>query len=488
MNDAKRTLKLEEARQAFNAGDAATAERLCQALLRTNRADADALHILGVIAASRHDDAAATAHLGRCVVLAPRNALFHNDLARVHALAGRYEQALTHLERAAQLQPGEVRTQTDLADVLERSGRFERARAILQPFMDTGRVDDDMGPIAMRLLDQAGQTEQAIALARQLLDGRAMPDGTRRFLLQLLGRLREKTGDHRGAFQAFAEAKQTERHLFIPAEYGHAVDEQVEAFSAEALARLPRASRRSDLPVFIACMPRSGSTLVEQVIHAHPQAHGGGETTLLHAALARLPEELGSDLPFPQCMAGLKQADVDRLASQYLQGLKALAPKAARITNKHLLNYLNLGAVSVLFPGARVIHIRRNRLDNGMACFMASLSPAVMPWASDLRHIGFAWRQYERLMDHWRRTLDLNLLEVQYEDLVNDTEAQIRRIIDFCGLPWDDRCLRYWEAERVVLTPSYDQVRRPIFRTAMDRWKKYEEFLGPLKESLGEAP
>ena len=488
MNNAKRDLKLDECRQAFNAGDTATAERLCQGLLRTNRADADALHILGVIAASRHDYAAAAGHLGRCVVLAPRNGVFHNDLARVHALSGRYEQALTHLERAALLLPGEARIKTDLADVLERSGRFERARAILQPFMDAGQVDDDMAPVVMRLLDQAGQTDEAIALARKLLAGTTTADSTRRFLLQLLGRLCEKTGNHRGAFQAFAEAKQTERHLFIPAEYGAAVDELIGAFSAETLARLPHASRRSDLPVFIACMPRSGSTLVEQVIHAHPQAYGGGETTLLHGALARLPGELGSALPFPQCLAGLKQADVDRLASQYLQGLKALAPKAERITNKHLLNYLNLGMVSVLFPGARVIHIRRNRLDNGMACFMASLSPAVMPWATDLRHIGFAWRQYERLMAHWRRTLDLQLLEVQYEDLVNDTEAQIRRIIDFCGLPWDERCLRYWEAERVVLTPSYDQVRRPIFRTALDRWRKYEEFLGPLKEALGDAP
>jgi tetratricopeptide (TPR) repeat protein len=488
MNNAKRTLKLDECRQAFNDGDAATAERLCQALLRTNRADADALHILGVIAASRHDYTAAAGHLARCVVLAPRNALFHNDLARVHALAGRYEQALTHLERAALLQPGERRTQTDLADVLERSGRIDRARELLQPFMDADQVDDDMAPIAMRLLDHAGQTEQAIALAKQLLAGSSTADSTRRFLLQLMGRLCEKTGDHRGAFEAFAEAKQTERHFFSPAEYEQAVDDLIETFSAETLAKVPRASKRSDLPVFIACMPRSGSTLVEQIIHAHPQAYGGGETTLLHNALVQLPAELGAGHSYPQCLAELKQADVDRLANGYLQSLKAMAPAAARITNKHLLNYLNLGAVSVLFPGARVIHIRRNRLDNGMACFMASLSPAVMPWASDLRHIGLAWRQYERLMDHWRRTLDLNLLEVQYEDLVNDTEAQIRRIIDFCGLPWDDRCLRYWEAERVVLTPSYDQVRRPIFRTALDRWRKYEEFLGPLKEALGDAP
>lgn len=484
MTPAKRELKLDECRRAFNAGDAATAERLCQALLRVNKADVQALHILGVIAASRQDYAAAAAHLGRCVAIAPRNALFHKDLARVHARAGRYEPALACLERAIQLQPGDVRTLTDLADVLERSGQQQRAWALLQPFAQAGTVDEDMAPVVMRLLDHAGQPGQAIDVARKLLAAPSTDEATRRFLLQLLGRLLDKTGDYQSAFQAFAEAKKTERHRFVPADYARAVDALIDAFSPEALARLPRSAQRSETPVFIACMPRSGSTLVEQVIHAHPQAFGGGESALLHQALVRLPAELGSGLPYPQCIAELGQADVDRLTGDYLQAIAALSPGAARVTNKHLLNYLQLGMVSLLFPAARVIHIRRNRLDNGLACFMTSLSTTLMPWATDLQHIGFAWRQYERLMAHWRDTLSLNMLEVQYEDLVSDSEAQIRRIIDFCGLPWDDRCLRYWEAERVVLTPSYDQVRRPIFSTAVDRWRHYEEFLGPLKESL----
>jgi len=149
------------------------------------------------------------------------------------------------------------------------------------------------------------------------------------------------------------------------------------------------------------------------------------------------------------------------------------------------LNYLHLGMIAALFPQARVIHLRRDRIDNGLACFITSLLPALIPWATDLRHIGFVWRQYERLMAHWRATLDLNILELRYEDLVDYSEAQIRRIIGFCGLEWDDRGLRFWEAERVVLTPSYDQVRQPIFRSARGRWRTYEPFLGPLQEALG---
>jgi tetratricopeptide (TPR) repeat protein len=484
MNATKRNQKVEQARQACRAGDAAGAERICHLLLRSNKADVQALHMLGVIAASRQDYVAAAGHFGRCVAIDARNALFHHDLARVHALAGRHGPALDSVRRALELQPGHRQAITDLADILERSGQHQRAWEVLDPFVRAGTESDDMALVFMRLLDHAGEPAQAISLARRRLAGPAVDGATRRFLLQLLGRLCEKTGDPGGAFQAFSEAKQSERHHFVPADHSREIDALIAAFSKAALAQLPRASQRSQTPVFIACMPRSGSTLVEQVIHAHPKAFGAGETPLLHKAIVNLPASLGGGLPYPHCIGGLDPAAVDRLAAQYLQALSELAPGADRVTNKHLLNYLHLGMISVLFPGARVIHIRRHPLDNGLACFMTSLAPATMPWATDLRHIGFAFKQYERLMAHWRATLDLEVLDVQYEDLVNDPEAQIRRIIDFCGLAWNDACLRFWEADRVVLTPSYDQVRRPIFRSALGRWRQYEDFLGPLKDAL----
>jgi hypothetical protein len=484
MNPHKRQAKLDEARRACNAGDAAGAERICQALLRVNRADLPALHMLGVIAAWRQDYTAAQGWFERCTALAPRDVSFMRELARVHTLAGRHAAALTQLQRAAELQPANPQTLTDLADVLERSGQAARAWELLGPCVEAGAADMDMALVAVRVLGRLGRVEPALALARQQLVATGGDAFTRRFLLQQLGRLLDQSGDPGGAFQAFAQAKQLEDHRFVPADFARDMDALIAAFSPQALARLPRASPRAETPVFIACMPRSGSTLVEQIIHAHPQAHGGGETPLLHRAIVGLPALLGGGLPYPQCVAALDAGALERVAAQVLSETTALAPDALRVTNKHLLNWLHLGMVSLLFPGARVIHVRRDPLDNGLACFMTSLSPALMPWAGELAHIGFAWRQVERLMTHWRATLDLRWLELNYEDLVDDAEPQVRRIIDFCGLPWDERCLRWWEAERVVLTPSYDQVRQPIFSTAKGRWRKYEEFLAPLKSAL----
>ena len=487
MNPAKRKLKLDEARQAATGGSAegtAAAERILQALLRDNRADTQALHMLGVIAASRQDDAAAAAHLARCALLDPRNAQFHNDLARVHALAGRHGAALQSLQQAVALQPGNRRALTDLADVLERSGQPDRAADVLAPLLKPAAADDDVALVQMRLLARRGQAEPAIAVARARLAQAAPLDTTRRQLLQLMGRQLEATGDFSGAFQAWTEAKRDAGPPFDPFGYIRQIDDLIKVYSKAALDRLPRSTDATALPVFIASMPRAGSTLVEQVLHAHPQAHGAGESPLLHQAVTRLPALLGGGLPYPHCTSALDAAAVQRMARAQLDAMAALAPGALRISNKHLLNPLHLGLVSRLFPGARVVHVRRHPMDNGLACYMASLSPALLPWANDLADIGLAWRQTERLMAHWRDTLDLQWLDVQYEDLVQDSEAQIRRLIDFCGLDWDARCLRYWEADRVVLTPSYDQVRQPIFRTAVDRWQKYGSLLDPLRQAL----
>jgi Flp pilus assembly protein TadD len=490
MNPAKRQARLDEARQAFNAGDAESAERIAQSLLRLQRADTQALHILAAVASSRADDAAAVAHLQRCTTLDPRHADFHNDLARVHALAGRYGPALESLRRALALRPGQARALTDLADILERDGQYEPASAALAPLLEREALDDDVVLIQMRLLDHAGQTADAVALGRSRLPQPAGNPTVRRLLLQQLGRLQEKTGDVDAAFAAFAQAKQGESQRFDPAAHRREIDALIQMFSGPSLARLAQSSRaagsdgRSQVPIFIACMPRSGSTLVEQVIHAHPQAHGAGEHAGLHRVAAGLPARLGVALPYPHCLSALDTTTADATATELLQALAALAPSAERVSTKHLLTYLHLGLVSLLFPGARVVHLRRDPLDNGLACYMTSLSTQVMPWATELRHIGLALREHDRLMAHWRQTLDLRLLDLQYEDLVADPEGQFRRLIDFCGLPWDERCLRFWEAERVVLTPSYDQVRRPVFNTAVGRWRRFAHHLAPLREAL----
>jgi tetratricopeptide (TPR) repeat protein len=477
-------MALEKAHRAVQAGNLLLAEVLCKRVLDENRSDLEAIRLMGIMGYMRGDFEASARHLKRCIALQPRNPVFYFDLARSRTNQGRFDEAVTLYDKALRLNPAYHQALASKVDVLERAGKRDAARAILEPYITRGDETEGMAVVHMRLLEQDGRIDEAIALARRHLDRNGIDPASRLMLLRQLGRLLDRVGDYKGAFDTFTLANNTETHTFDPAEYTAITDRMIETFSAENLRRVPRASIKSEVPVFIACMPRSGSTLIEQIIYAHPRAFGVGELDTVNRTILHLQEHIGSFQRYPACIADLTVDHLDRLAGIYLDEVRRISRGAVRVANKHLLNYRHLGMISLLFPAARVIHIRRDTLDNCMGVYMAALSQRQFPWISDLRHMGLAWRQYERLMDHWREVLDLPLLEVSYEALVDDPDAWIRRIIDFCGLPWDDRCLRYWEARRNVLTLSYDQVNKPIFKTAVKRWENYEPFLGPLKEGL----
>ena len=262
------------------------------------------------------------------------------------------------------------------------------------------------------------------------------------------------------------------------------VDDLIEAFSETELPGLARAGDTSPRPVFIAGMPRSGTTLVEQIIDAHPAALGAGEIEDLPQMSRGMQVELNAYDTYPHCVSELSQTTTDTLAARYSARLDQLGGGATRVVNKSLENYLHLGLVALICPGARVIHCRRHPLDTCLSCYMGGILPARAPYVTDLGNLGRAYRQYERLMRHWQRVLDTPILEIVYEDLVKDLEGTSRRMIDFLGLEWDERCLRYYESGRAVLTLSYAQVNKPIYTSAVGRYRHYEKHLGPLKDAL----
>jgi hypothetical protein len=233
-------------------------------------------------------------------------------------------------------------------------------------------------------------------------------------------------------------------------------------------------------------MPRSGSTLLEQIIHSHPDAYGAGELSYLEIQTIYMHTTIGSPHPYPRCVPGLTQESTDAQSQQYLTKLIRHAPKARRITDKLLGLFRHCGLINLLFPEARIIHIRRKAIDTCLACYMARLVPKQVPYAADLAHIGHVYRDYRRLMDHWRRTLDIPMLEVDYETLTREQEAETRRVLEFCELPWNDACLEFHKTSRSVATLSHDQIRRPMYGTSVGRAERFRDHLGPLIEVLGE--
>jgi hypothetical protein len=224
---------------------------------------------------------------------------------------------------------------------------------------------------------------------------------------------------------------------------------------------------------------------VEQILASHPAVFGAGELRNLKLFVEELPTELSSQAEYPECLVRLDRAAADHQARRYLQGLRRLGGEKPRVTDKMPMNFHHLGLIVTLFPRAAIIHCRREPRDVCWSCYFQNFRE--VHFACDLGTLGAYYRQYERLMAHWRQVLPVRVLEVCYEELVDDPERVSREILAFCGLPWDEACLRFYQTRRVVRTASNLQVRQPVYRTSVGYWRNYEPYLGPLLQVLDGA-
>jgi hypothetical protein len=248
--------------------------------------------------------------------------------------------------------------------------------------------------------------------------------------------------------------------------------------------RLEGGGDPSDRPIFVVGMPRSGTTLIEQVLASHPDIHGAGELTLLDEALDRV---LG---PGAARGGGASQApslsadDLAALGRAYVEGVAAIAPASLRVVDKMPFNFRHAGLIALALPNARIIHCRRDAIDTCLSCYARKFVEGV-DFAYDLGELGLYHRGYQRLMDHWRAVLPAErFIEVDYEAVVGGLETEARRMIAFCGLLWDEACLAFHQTRRDIRTASAAQARQPIYRTSLERWRPYEGHLRPLLSVL----
>ena len=423
---------------------------------------------------------AASFSLMQAILLKPDFAEAYGALSRLRLAAGKIAEALRHARRAADLSPNDVELAVGLASMLEASRDTQAACDIVDRLLAAGRETPSVAILYSRLASRRKQEPEALAVTLRLLEKNessfsAAERSSLHFaaaqLLDLMGRYEE----------AFAHA--TLAHAPYAGKYpADDVEQQVRLwtnyFTPRTLQRLPRATHGSRIPVFIVGMPRSGTTLVEQILSSHPAVHGAGELnwieTLWQSAMLR---HGGAVTSVTECLDLLTVADANALAAEYLKPLQALGPMALRITDKMPLNFMHLGLIALLFPQARIIHCRRDPFDTCLSCFMTDF--ANINYGS-LAAFGHFHRQCNLMMAHWKSVLSLPILEVDYEQMVGDVEGQTRRLIQFVDLPWNARCLRFHENKRLVATASQSQVRRPIYQDSLERWRHYEKYLGPL--------
>jgi tetratricopeptide (TPR) repeat protein len=440
---------------------------------------------LGTVLKAQGKLQAAEAVYRAAIALRPDFAEAHSNLGDVLTELGKPSEAEQALRRAIALKPDLAEAYNNLGVLLRNLGRLAEAR--------------DAGEEAIRLLPRnasyhlnlsdyirfAPGDPQLAAMEALADDIDALPEKQQIELQFALAKAYDDIGRHEDAFRNLLAANAQKRRQIAYDETATFASFAAirSVFTPELMHAFAGAGDPTSTPVFIIGMPRSGSTLIEQIVASHPQVFGAGELSFLDGLVTAKCAKTGA--AFPQGVRALTRADFHNIGSGYVTALSDLTPAATRITDKMPSNFLLAGLIHLALPNATIIHAVRDPLDTCLSCF-SKLFASGQSFSYDLAELGRYYRHYRALMDYWHRLLPPGrILDVHYEDVVANLEGEARRIIAHCGLAWDSRCLAFHETERLVMTASAAQVRREIYRSAIGRAQACKAFLGPLVAELG---
>lgn len=410
-------------------------------------------------------------------------------LALIERDKGAVDKALARLQRAAELGPDHPRVRYELGVTLYLLGRGDEAAPLLrQAAGDPEHSADAWRLLAqMRRFDTPGSEEESAI--RALLHDDQLGTADRAGLHFALGKICDERGDYREAFASFAAGNeiQHQSQQLDRDELTEFVDSMIGAFPPSRFHDRVDAGSDSELPVFVLGMPRSGTTLAEQIIRAHPFGDGVGEIKALPDLFKRTLSAAGIRGELATAVSLLGPSQRTELAAEYIASLELLASSdAIRVVDKLPFNFNYIGFIRLLFPRARIVHCVRDPLDNCLSLYFGFFNTHSFIF-NDLNDIGFAYREYRRLMAHWETCEIAPIHVLRYESLVDRPEVETRSLLDFLGLDWDPGCLEFHEQRSVVRTLSTWQVREPIYRRSVGRWRHYQPWLEPLCASLGQS-
>ncbi|MDJ0711836.1 MAG: sulfotransferase [Woeseiaceae bacterium] len=419
-----------------------------ESILSRDPGCSDAWHALGMIAIVRKDHDRAFEKLSKALGLNPENPEIHQHLAVVYGRVGQFEDAGRHYREAIRIEPGYAEAYFNLSRIVRFEPGDPLIEAIENRLEKPGISDEDKSFLhfaAGKYYDDIDKTGEAFAHYR----------------------------DANSARNISYDVEATRQHF----------DALVQTCSADSLRDHVEQGNSSQMPIFIVGMPRSGTSLVEQILASHPLVFAGGERNDMWEIAQALSWHDPARRPFPECLAGVDVGVLRECGSKYLQRLGELDSTARRVTSKNPTDFQYLGLIAGMFPNARILDVRRDSRDTCLSCFFQNFRNG-QEYSFDLENLGLYYRQYERLMNHWRTVIPNPLLTVSYETLVADVEPVARTILEFCGLDWDPACAAPHKATGAVATASRWQVRKPVYDSSVKRWQRYEAYLGPLLDAL----
>jgi hypothetical protein len=512
-------LKLLQKGQAHQKrGQFKEAEHCYQLVLRDDSKNAEALNLLGVLVVEAEQYDMSIELLLKAIKQKPKSAKFRNNLANSYILNDQPELAVPHLRKALARNPGLIEALMNMTRAYREMGKWKSALGLCEKAL---KRDPDFTPARVEqagIMADSGDTIGATVLFRQILNDKpreldamiglagshkftrddkeielfeaalsegGLPEEKTISLLHTAGKYYNDIKDYDNAFARFAKANDMAERNFDLTAYRKHVDQLSHLFTPLNFIKYQGAGSDSERPVFIVGMPRSGTTLTEQIIASHPKAFGAGELPDIGVISGEITQTHYSQATYYEHLKNLTTDQISHYAERYLNVLNRHSRQALRVVDKMPHNFEALGLIAMLFPQARIIHCKRDPMDNCMSVFTHHFIET-HGYNTSLEKLGLYYREYNRLMDHWKAALPLNIFELQYENMIVDQEGMTRKLVDFLDLEWDDSCLNFHQTERSVQTISQWQVRQPIYTTSVKRWKHYDKHLGPLKQALGD--
>ena len=482
-NESSSTISTCLARAYIGLNNLAIARVTLESALKSNNSDAFAHYYLAEVLHNVSDYQEAEIHYRLAIKYKKDFYRAMGALGSILRKQGKFDEAIEVLRSLINVGPEKTDAISMLSVVYEHKGMHDEALQCLSPLIVSNKVETNIALAFARISQHTDNVTKAITLLENALVENTVDNFQKTQLHFQLARLYDTNGEFDKAFKNYHIANSLSPCSYDTQKATDEIDNIIQTYTPDFMASAPRILDSSDKPVFIIGMPRSGTSLVEQILSSHPDIAGAGELNTIQSMVYRLNDDIEIEGKYPNCMNSLDVTTLQQMARQYLDELEKTSVNMARITDKMPHNFLHLGLIEILFPGARVIHCKRDPRDTCLSCYFQDFGYRHQ-YSTNLSSLGHYYNLYLKLMEHWKKTAKIKFMEINYEDLVDSQEHSSRSLVEFCGLNWDEQCMKFHENKRIVTTISYDQVRRPLYSTSMGRWRNYENHIPDLLEAL----
>lgn len=461
------------------------AEGICLQLLEKFPEKPELLFMLGnaELQQKRYDDA--LSHIQQAARINPDKYEYHLQIGIIYYSLNKNSEAIESYRRANTLKPGDEAILSNLALALKQDGVLAETESLYHQILTINPNQPKILFFLSNLKKFNRDDDNVLQQIRSLLHDDKLNVTDQGYLHFALAKALSDIQDHDASFSHLKQGNALVRSTldFNLDKSRRLFDRIKTTFNAEFFSSLARSGSEDETPIFIVGMPRSGSTLTEQILASHPLVYGADEQIYFYNAAYTSTATLNKT-NFPEAAASLENHELKQIADHYLTSLRSHSDNHPHITDKMLGNIIHVGLIKMVFPRAKVIHCLRHPLDTCFSCYRHFFGTGILPYSYSLNELGNHYLLYRDLMRHWQQTLGGFILDIYYEDIVQDHIGQTQKILDFCNLPWDDACINFHRTARTVKTASLSQVRQPINRSGLDTWQPYQQHLQPLMTLL----